>query len=168
VSACLGGQTGEPASGDCPKQAAPWQVAINGVSAEQLARAYQGAHRVKLHWSKDPAAVTEPATLMLDSREQSGTIACNDSLSVPVTFSLEADDGSIIETGQGSLTAARGVLQPAWLSGRGQHFLIAAGFSQATDKVIVSGTLGPLVDAITPVVADFSSDSSGLAGAGGI
>jgi len=75
-------------------------------------------HRIKLRWSNDPVAITEAVTLTLDSREQSGTLVCS-SLSVPVTFSLQADDGAIIEAGQGSLTAAKGKLQPARLSGSG-------------------------------------------------
>jgi hypothetical protein len=165
--ACLGGQTGEPTSGHCSEADAPWQVSVNGVSPEQLALAYRGEHRVKLHWSKDPVGITNAVTLTLDSREQSGTVACNDWLAVPVTFSLNADDGTIIEAGQGSLSAARGMLQPAWLSGRGQTFLIVGTFSQEAGDVIVSGTLGPLVDATSAVAADFSSDSDEFAGAGG-
>jgi len=168
AGACIfGGQTGEATSEDCSRSAAPWRVSVNGVSPEQLALAYQGEQRVKLHWSKHPVAIAEPVTLTLESREQSGMIVCL-LLSVPVTFSLRADDGTIIDAGQGSLTAGLGTLQSASLSGRGQHFLIGGYFSQPAGKVIVSGTLGPLVDAATPVFADFSSDSSEFAGAGGI
>jgi len=169
VGACLGGQTGEPTSADCTTSAAPWRVSVNGVSPEQLALAYAGGHRAKLHWSKDPLAITEAVTLTLDFGEQSGTIDdCNDLLSVSVNFSLQADDGTIIEAGQGSLSAARGLLQPARFSGSGQQFLIGGNFSQAAGEVIVSGTLEPSVDAATANSADFSSDSDGFAGAGGI
>jgi len=167
LGACLGGQTGEPASEDCGT-AAPWRQSFDGVSPEQLALAYQGEHRVKLHWSKDPLAITEAATLTLSSREQSGTNACNVWLSVPVTFSLQADNGTIIEAGQGSLMADQGTLQPATLSGSGQHFRIVASFRQDAGTLIVSGTLEPRDAAATADSADFSSDSGGLAGAGGI
>ncbi|HYP75102.1 MAG TPA: hypothetical protein VER12_04070 [Polyangiaceae bacterium] len=166
--ACLGGQTGEPTSGHCSEADAPWQVSVNGVSPEQLALAYRGEHRVKLHWSKDPVGITDAVTLTLAPREQSGTIVCNNLLSVPVTFSLQADDGTVIEAGQGSLSAARGMLQPAWLSGRGRTFLIVGTFSQAAGDVIVSGTLGPLVDATSADAAEFSSDRNEFAGSGGI
>jgi len=170
VGACLGGQTGEPASADCSSSsAAPWRVSVNGVSPEQLALAYQGEHRVELHWSQDPVTVAEPVTLTLAYQEQRATIDdCYGPLSVAVNFSLLADDGTIIESGQGSLSAARGMLQPAKLLGSGQHFLIVGNFSQATGKVFVNGTLEPRADAATGDSADFSSDSDEFAGAGGI
>ncbi|HYQ30635.1 MAG TPA: hypothetical protein VER04_25565 [Polyangiaceae bacterium] len=170
VSACLfGGQTGEPASLDCTTSAAPWRVSVNGVSPEQLALAYQGQHRVKLHWSKDPIAIAEAVTLTLDYREQSGTIdSCSGPLRMSVDFSLQANDGTLIDSGQGSLSAARGTLHPAAFSGSGQHFRIVGNFSQEAGALIVRGTLEPRVDAATGDSADFSSDSNGLAGAGGI
>jgi len=169
IGACLGGQTGEPTSGDCTTSAVRWQQAIDGVSPEQLALAYQGEHRVNLHWSKDPAAITQSVTLTLNYPQQSATTNdCHGPLSVSVNFSLQADDGTLIESANGSLSAERGTLQPATLSGSGQHFRIAAKFSQAASKVLVSGTLGPLANAMAPVSANFSSDSEGFAGAGGI
>jgi len=170
VSACFGGQTGEPASLDvrCTTVVAPWRLAVNGVSPEQLALTYQGEHRAKLHWAKNPDTVTEPVTLTLEYREQSGTFeTCFGPLSVSVNFSLRADDGTLIDSGQGSLSAARGVLDRATYAGRGQHFLITGNFSQATGKVRVSGTLEPTQPA-TADSAKFSSDSDELGDAGGI
>jgi hypothetical protein len=168
VGACLGGQTGEPVSLDCNSSAATWRQSVDGVSPERLALAYQGEHRAKLHWSKDAASVTQPVTLTIDSREQSGTIGCIGQLSVPATFSLHAKDGTVIEAGEGSLSAPRGKLQPAALTGSGQHFRIVGNLSEEAGEVTVSGTLEPRPDAATEGSADFSSEFSGVAGAGGL
>src|SRR3954468_18341530 len=130
VSACLGGQSGEPASDTCPSNAVPWQQSVDGVSPEQLAVTYQGEHPAKLHWSKNAGAVTEPVTLTLDYRSQSGR-SCNGQLSVSVDFSLRANDGTIIDSGQGSLSVASGGLERALYSGRGQHFRVVGTFSAA-------------------------------------
>ncbi|HEY3254029.1 MAG TPA: hypothetical protein VGJ91_08785 [Polyangiaceae bacterium] len=169
VGACLGGQTGEPESDQVTcTHAAAWDQSVDGVSSAQLAFAYQGEHRVQLHWSNDPVTVSEPVTLTLGYREQSGTVnRCNGQLSVSVNFSLRADDGTIIESGQGSLSAAVGMLQPATLSGSGQQFLIAANLGQNAGEVLVSGTLKPRADAATADSADFSNNADGVAGAGG-
>ena len=171
VGACLfGGQTGEPTSESCGRSQTPWRQSVNGVSPEQLALAYQGEHSAKLHWSKDPVSVAEPVTLTLDSRKQIGIVDnCNGGqLSVSVNFSLKADDGALIESGQGTLSAAPGMLQPATFSGSGQRFLVVGHFSLSAGKLIVSGTLEPRVDAGTGGSADFSSAADGFAGAGGI
>jgi len=168
VGACLGGQTGEPTSLTCTNRAAPWRQSVDGVSPEQLALAYEGVHRVKLHWAKTPDTVTEPATLTLHYREQSGTAQdCGGALSVAVDFSLRADDGTLIDSGQGLLRAARGVLDRATYSGSGQHFVITGSLSDAMGKVMVSGTLEPRKPA-TADTADFSSDSDELGDTGGI
>lgn len=159
VGACLGGQTGEPASLTCTSRAAPWRQSVDGVSPERLALTYEGEQRVKLHWAKTPDTVTEPATLTLDYREQSGTTHdCGGALSVAVDFSFRADDGTVIDSGQGLLRAARGVVDRATYSGSGQHFLITGSLSEAMSKVTVSGTLEPREPA-TADTADFSSDS---------
>ena len=164
VGGCFGGQTGEPLSGECIPRTVPWRESVNGVSPEQLAVTFQGEHLAKLHWSKNPGAVSEPVTLTLTPREQSGTTnTCSAPLSVAVSASLRANDGTLIDSGQGSLSAARGVLEHATYSGRGQHFRIVANFSAAMGEVMVSGRLEPLEPA-TADSADFSSDSDGDAG----
>jgi len=158
VGACLGGQTGEPMAGEviCTFRTA-WQESVDGVSPEQLALTYQGEHRAKLHWEKNPDTVTEPVTLTLDYREQSGTTdLCNGGLSLSVNFSLRADDGTLIDSGQGSLSAARGEIEHATYSGLGQHFWISGSLSAAMGKVMLSGRLEPR----KPTTADFADFSS--------
>lgn|GEM_PF-1797511 len=168
VGACLGGQTGEPASLTCTNRAAPWGQSVYGVSPEQLALTYEGEHRVKLHWAKTPDTLTERATLTLDHREQSGTTDdCSGALSVAVDFSFRADDGTLIDFGQGVLRAPRGVLDRATYSGSGQHFAITGSLSDEMGKVMVSGTLEPRNPA-TADTTDFSSDSAETGGTGGI
>jgi len=167
VGACLGGQTGEPTSLTCSSRAAPWRQAVDGVSPEQLALTYEGEHRAKLHWAKNPGTVAEPATLTLDYREQSGTTDdCSGALGVAVDFSFRADNGTLIDAGQGLLRASRGVLDRATYSGSGQHFLITGSLSEAMGKVLVGGTLEPRESA-TADTADFSNDSE-IGGTGGI
>lgn len=164
VSACIGGQSGEPTSDTCTLEAVAWQQSVDGVSPEQLALAYQGEHPAKLHWSKNPAAITEPVTLTLDHREQSGA-SCGALLSVATDFSLRANDGTIIDSGQGSLSVFYGVLERASYSSRGQHFRIVGIFSGAMGEVTVSGALEPLEPAAADS-ADFSSDSAADSGGG--
>ena len=168
VGACIGGQTGETSGPPEPCSGAlEWRLSVDGVSPEQLALAYQGEHRVQLHWSQGPVTASEAVTLTLDYRKQSGKLdSCSGLLSVTVDFSLRADDGTIIEAGQGTLSAERGLLTPATFAASGQHFRVVGYFSQEAGDVIVNGTLEPRAGAGDS--ADFSSDSGGLAGAGGI
>jgi hypothetical protein len=163
VGACIGGQTGEPTSDDCTNSVR-WQQSLEGVSPEQLALTYRGEHPAKLHWSKNPEGVSEPVTLTLSYPEQSGAIEnCFRALSVAVNFSLRAKDGALIDSGQGSLSAARGVLEHADYSGRGQHFRIVGNFNAAMGEVTVSGVIEP-GDPATADSADFSSYSDNDAG----
>ena len=170
AGACIfGGQTGEATSDTVPcRVAVAWHLSVDGVSPEQLALAYQGEQRVQLHWSQSPVTVAEPVTLTLGYREQRATRdACSGLLSVAVDFSLRADDGTIIDAGQGTLSTERGLLTPATFAASGQHFRVVGHFNQDAGKVIVSGTLEPHADPATADSADFSSDATGFAGAGG-
>ena len=155
LGACLGGQTGEPTSDhvDCV-EGVPARETVQGVSPEQLALAYQGEHHAELQWASDPTTVTQQIALTITPTDKSGVKdACWYELRVPVHFSLVSADGSVMETGEGVLSAALGTLGPARFTARGQRFDVYAEFTQVSGALVVSGTLTP--------VAGNTNDTSG-------
>lgn len=163
LSACLGGQTGEPGSAECGHQqaaAAPWRGTTAGAAAALFAQAYEAP----LVWQADGGAA---APLPLQDRLQL-TIAydgggaradCNDDLTVPVTVTLATSQSAIAESGSAllRLSGSKGALVGS-LKYRGEQVALQASLSQTAPTISLAGTVDALADGLPGVSASFASE----------
>jgi len=124
MSACLGGQTGQPgelaSGGHCDpvplSPTSPWR----NTTVEAAATTFVGSYKAGLQWQQEPSSAAEHTPVDFTDSVQinvayDGAQAirnCNDQLTVPVTVAVTTSQSGIHESGAGSIqlssTAAGG------------------------------------------------------------
>lgn len=119
VSACLGGQTGQPgettaAHCDPPVQLSPTS-AWSGTTVQAAVTTFAGSYRAGLQWQQEPGS--DPRHTPIDFADGAqinvaydgadATQNCLDQLTVPVTVAVTTSQSGIDESGRGSLVLWR-------------------------------------------------------------
>ena len=115
VTACLGGQTGQPSSFDCEvTQLAPSAV-WDTTTVQAAGQAFEGTYSARLLWQVEPRyAATHTPVELADSVQLTveygsapGSRGCGDQLRVPVSVTLTTSASSLTETATGTLSIQR-------------------------------------------------------------
>jgi hypothetical protein len=115
VSACLGGQTGQPSSLDCGGTLSA-SDAWNGTTVQLAAQSFEGTYNAGLQWQVEPRSATshtpvdfqDSVQLVIAYQGARGSRDCSDQLSVPVSLTLTTSESGIIETSAATLIIERG------------------------------------------------------------
>lgn len=181
LSACLGGQTGQPDSASCQPTLASGDVApdqdYGGITPRALAQAFVGTHSAPLLWrtgvlaapdSRQVGAADE-ITLVVSYADSagSGSDTCISQLSVDVAVDITTRDTGLHETGTLTLVAINGVVNPASFTVTSDAAAVSAMFSAASNSLEISGTLEPLSGSWPSAWAQFSNQDLGSGGTGG-
>lgn len=177
LGGCLGGQTGQPSSAQCPTPETfiPADEAVEGVSPAQFAQAFVGQHSAPLRWSTSAGVADDAASLSGDeitiSISYDGANArqapCSTLISVPVHVTVTTRGGSVSEEGDVDLTGVVGSVASASFSLSAQNFIVAASLSHVPATAELTGTLTPTAANVGADSAEFSSDFSGTGADGG-
>lgn len=154
-TACLGGQTGEPASAQCPgdieySATDPWE----DTTVEAAASSFEGTYVARLVWRQQEPSSAEQAPLALDD-ELELTIdyhyadavekPCSPGLRVPLVVTLSSSESGIAEAHEAELSITRSA---GHLSGR-LHYLserveLDVTLSEIAEGARLSGNLDAL------------------------
>ncbi len=103
VSACVGGQTGQPDSDDCRKSLSAHQ-SWRGQSVRGLAEALAGTHTGHLQWEGVADAVPPDNISIRVAYAGEGAITdCGELLEVPVALEISTEQSGVAEQGKGTL-----------------------------------------------------------------
>ncbi len=100
VFGCSGGQTGQPDSGFCEFQPVRADRAIDGVSPEAFAAAFEGSHAARLVWNVPEAAGMEDVLTLALSRPDAteASVDCSHTvLEVKLDLELRTSNHGLLE-----------------------------------------------------------------------
>ena len=178
-SACLGGQTGQPASASCQTTGAivPPDQDYRGITPRALAQAFVGTHSAPLQWRTGALAAadsqqvgaSDEITFVISYSDVAGTTGndCFPQLSVEVAVDITTRDTGLHESGTLTLAASGGQIEPVSFTGTSDAATVSAMFSGASNALEISGTVETHSGTWPSAWAQFSSADSGSAGAGG-
>jgi hypothetical protein len=180
LSACLGGQTGQPTGLTCqvtpPESVAPDQD-YDGITPRALAQSFVGKHSAPLLWRTGELATSESQpvgnpdeiTFVVSYSDVAGTGSkyCNQQLSVVVAVEITTRDTGLHQTGTLALVAVNGQLEAGSFTVTSDAATVTVMFSGAPNPLEMSGTVEAQSGSWPSKWAQFSNQDLGSGGAGG-
>jgi hypothetical protein len=175
LSACEGGQTGQPTIGSSCESAflaAPADQPFKGVSPRELADAFVGSYTAPLVWRADSGeqvGATDEITIAITYSGDDGSVdmACGQTMRVGVGVDITTRDSGLHASGTVDLVAALGALAPARIDFDMAGLVLGADLRVAAGMVVISGTLQATELGTPSGSARFSAEPLGSAGAAG-
>ena len=155
TAGCLGGQTGQPDSGECGASysLSPTAVWSRDRTPAELAQAFQGQHTAPLTWFEEAldSPTQTPLTLddqiAIDVRYEGGsarTVSCKDGLYVSVTVDTKSAASGLHEAGTTELRIDSATTpSTAHFVFMGEHANIGAELGEVESGASPSGTVVP-------------------------